>query len=403
MSTFKEILAKNIKTTRSYLSQLIDMLQEDISGSVSRKKYQHFVTGGIGPGVTSSLYQTVFDQDFSLQTSNPMFDVTFGLYQSGSIVATSRTGTDSTGKDLFPSSSLMMREKIDMYRQFSQMLLGSRDSQFTAPYGSSNASDAIDAALFISMKRLFSRDSIKRESFAMRFYTSASVIANPTGINQKPNLTITSTSGSTIYTDQGASNNRITTFGGAVGNIIDASNVNTTVGLLFYERGVAVFDIAKITSGSQFMSGTIDGMTSTGYQVLGGARTETSQTAKLIPDFLVSGSMDNVIDHFCMTRFQSGSQTAITFQNTTNINSTLIVVNADQDEFNYSSNPTFVDANNRINVIDAGQEDVQQTFTYVTTIGLYDANDNLLVVGKLSRPVEKSPERPLSFTLRLDF
>lgn len=403
MAVYKEILQNNIKSAPSSLTQLIDMLQEDISGSISRKKYQHFVTGGIGPGVTSSLYQTVYDQDFTLQTSNPMFDVTFGFYQSGSVVTATKTGTDSTGKELFPSSSLMMREKIDMYRQFSQILLGSADSQFVAPYGSSTTSDAIDTAVFITMKRLFARDGIKRESFAMQFYTSASVIANPTNNVQKPNLIITSTSGSTIFTDLGSSSNRLTSFGGAVGNVIDASNPNNTMGLLFYERGVLVLDMAKITSGSQFMSGTIDGITTTGYQVLGGARTETNQKAKLIPDFVTSGSMDNVIDHLCATRFQSGSQTAITFQNVTNINATLIHVTADADEFNYSSNPTFIDANNRINVIDAGQEDIQQTFTFITTIGLYDANDNLLAVGKLSRPVEKSPERPISFVMRLDF
>ena len=70
MATFKEISAADIKTSRSSLNQLVDIIQEDISGSATRKKYQVFVTGGVGPGVTSLLYQTVFDQDFSLQTSN---------------------------------------------------------------------------------------------------------------------------------------------------------------------------------------------------------------------------------------------------------------------------------------------------------------------------------------------
>jgi hypothetical protein len=54
-------------------------------------------------------------------------------------------------------------------------------------------------------------------------------------------------------------------------------------------------------------------------------------------------------------------------------------------------------------VIDQGSETEQQTFTFVTSIGLYDANDNLLAVAKLSRPVEKNPERDLTFRVRLDF
>ena len=113
MATFKEISAADVKTTRSVLNQLVDVIQEDISGSATRKSYQMFVTGGVGPGVTSSLYQTVYDQDFSLQTANSLFDLTVGLYHSGSTVMSSSTGQDSNGKLLFPSSSLMMREKVD--------------------------------------------------------------------------------------------------------------------------------------------------------------------------------------------------------------------------------------------------------------------------------------------------
>ena len=71
------------KSSRSILNQLVDVIQEDVSGSVTRRKYQVFVTGGIGPGVTSSLYQTVYDQDYSLQTSNPMFDMSVGLFSCG--------------------------------------------------------------------------------------------------------------------------------------------------------------------------------------------------------------------------------------------------------------------------------------------------------------------------------
>ena len=93
----------------------------------------------------------------------------------------------------------------------------------------------------------------------------------------------------------------------------------------------------------------------------------------------------------------------MTFQNVTNINSTLVFCRAESDEFNYSSNPTYTDTTNRIVVIDVGQEDTQQSFSYVTSVGLYDSNDNLLAVAKLSRPIQKSPERDLTLRVRLDF
>jgi hypothetical protein len=402
MATYKALEPSDIKTARSFLSQLIDVIQEDISGSTSRRKYQVFVTGGVGPGVTSSLFQTVYDQDFTLQTANPVFDCTIGLFPNSTIVSQSLASIDSVGKELFPSSSLMMREKLDNYRQFSQLLLGDADSQFVAPYGSNSADDKIDAAFFVAFKRLFSRDSIKRESFAMRFFQTAS-LCRYDGAPDVPNIYSTSELGMSVYTDIGASTNKLTEFGGQLGNIVDAADTNRTVGLLFYDRGIAVLDLEKITSASQFISGNIDAMTPTGLSVLGGPGTETAGTSKFIPDFVVSASIDNVVDHICATRFSSGSQTAITFQNTTNINSTLVFCRAAADEFNYSSNPTFTDDNNRIVVIDQGSETEQQTFTFVTSIGLYDANDNLLAVAKLSRPVEKNPERDLTFRVRLDF
>ena len=84
---FKTISSADIKTTRTNLNQLVDFVEEDISGSATRRSYQMFVTGGIGPGVTSSLYQTVYDQDFSLQTSNPMFDITVGIFSGSSSVS----------------------------------------------------------------------------------------------------------------------------------------------------------------------------------------------------------------------------------------------------------------------------------------------------------------------------
>ena len=93
MANFKTISADDIQTSTSVLSQLVDVIQEDISGSSTRKKYQVFVTGGLGPGVTSSLFQTVYDQDFSLQTSNAVLDMTIGLFESGSTVTDCPTGS----------------------------------------------------------------------------------------------------------------------------------------------------------------------------------------------------------------------------------------------------------------------------------------------------------------------
>lgn len=395
MAIYKEILNSDIKTARSYLNQLIDVIQEDISSSVSRRKYQHFVTGGLGPGVTSSLYQTVYDQDFTFQTANPIFDVTVGLRPGGTTVSTVQTSVDVSGKELFPSTSLMMREKMDVYRQFAQVLLGNASSSFVFPYNSTSAADVVDSAMFVSYKRLFSRDSIKDKTYVTQFYLSASSGASTTNIDK------TSVDGAKLYTDYDSTGTKLIDVGGSHANIVDSSNTSNVVGQIYYERGIAIFNLEKIISGSQKVSGTIKSASATGYSVIGSSA--GNPNAKFIPDLMTSGSIDDIVDHLCGCRFQSGSLSATTFQNITNINSTLIFCRAGADEFNYSQNPTYTDSDNRLVVISPGQENSERSFTFITTIGLYDINDNLLAVSKLSRPIEKNAETDLTFRMRLDF
>lgn len=425
MPTFKQLSSRDISTTKSFLNQLVDVIQEDISGSTTRKKYQVYVTGGVGPGVTSSLFQTIFDQDFTLQTANSVLDLTVGLFSGSSAVTGSSTGVDSAGKVLFPSTSMMMREKVSNYRQFAQLLLGDANSTFYSPFSNyvaatsatddRAATDVIDEALFITFKRLFARDKIKRETFAMKFYRSAShayeELTRDTDVGtgtRKPNLFQTSESGSAIFTDVGSSLNLEMSYGGNVGNIVNSENTLENVGLMFYDQGIAIMNLNKVISGSEAVSGTVSALNnsliggSRGRMVIGGGN-GANPNARFIPDFMVSASIDNIVDHFASCRFSSGSNTAMTFQNLTNINSTLIFCRATADEFNYSSNPTYTDSDNKIRVIETGQEATQKAFSFITTVGLYDAKDNLLAVAKLSRPIEKNDEKDLTIRVRLDF
>jgi len=391
------------------LNQLVDFIEEDVSGSSTRKTYQVFVTGtNADTGVTSSLYHTVFDQNHRLQTANELFDLTVGLFSGSNTVADANTGVDINGKLLFTSQSLMMREKINLYRQHAQLLLGDANSQFYAPFGSTDSSNAIDEALFVNFKRLFVRDGIKRESFAMRFYQSASAAQQiedaAIDTDGQDNIFRGTISGSVIFTDVGASANiERSQTGGSVGNIVNSSNTSENVGLLFYQQGIAIFDLAKITSGSQKMSGSISAVGNSNNSIVLGRAGQGNTDAKFIPDFLVSGSIDDIVKHIASVRFGSGSQTFLTFQNNTQINSTLIFCRATADEFNYSSNPTYTDSEGRILVIDESEQGIQKSFSFITTVGLYDANEELLAVAKLSRPIEKNDEKDLTMRVRLDF
>ena len=396
MATFKTISSADIKTTKTVLNQLIDFVEEDVSGSTSRKSYQVFVTSSGDSAVTSSLFQTVFDQNFTLQTANELFDITYGVFSGSSAVAAASTGIDTNGKILFTSQSVMMREKINVYRQFAQTLLGNSDSRFRAPFSSTSAVNDIDNPLFLCFKRLFVRDGIKRETFAMRMFQSCSTI-NPgeTRDNIFGQTAAHPSSASVIFTDVGAASSiERSQFGGDVGNIVLSSDTTQTVGLMFYQKGIAVLDLRRSLDDTQIMSGTIDSV---------GTLSVTPMSASFLPDFVNSASMDDIVKHVATERFGTGSNTFLTFQNNTKINSTLVFCRATADEFNYSSNPTYTDSEGRVLVIDESQQGQEKSFSFVTTVGLYDANEELLATAKLSRPVEKNDEKDLTFRVRLDF
>jgi hypothetical protein len=241
--------------------------------------------------------------------------------------------------------------------------------------------------------------------------TTTGIDNNYTGSN----LFITSVSGSTIYADVGSSTTQLKYFGGDVGYIKNTSNTSEYVGLIWYDHGLMVLDMGRVFASNQHMSGAIDAMSNVASSVYGnstnigqvmlgnGTKGSDNRNAKFIPDLVVSASIDDFVDHIASTRFSSGSITAATFQNVTGINSTLIFCRATADEFNYSSNPTFRDSNGNIVVIEPGNSTGQRSFTFVTTVGLYNSNNELLAVAKLSRPVEKNDEKDLSVRVRLDF
>ena len=409
MAYFKTIDPSDIKTTTSYLNQLIDVLESMMSGSYNRRKYKVFITSSVDPGgithsVTGGLFQTVYDQDYSLATANPVLAMSVGLFSGSDTVADAVTGIDSFGKLLFSTSSLQMREKISVYRENAAKLLGDADLQFSSPFTSPGATDYIDEALFLSFNRLFFRDQIKKETFAIQLYTSASTTA------AVPTITTGSEAGRVIFSDIGAASATEVAYGGTVGNVVNSSNTDQKVGLVFYDSGIVVLDAKKIISGSQLASGTISAVTGSVTPALSnktimgsGSFPDSNVNAKFIPDFFVSASIDDIVDHFAMTRMGSGSNTVTTFQNITNINSSLVFCRATADEFNYSTNPTFTDTDGRIVVIDEGEETTQRSFTFITSVGLYNAAGDLLAVAKLSRPAEKNNERDITIRVRLDF
>jgi hypothetical protein len=75
-------------------------------------------------------------------------------------------------------------------------------------------------------------------------------------------------------------------------------------------------------------------------------------------------------------------------------------------DFNYSNNPTYVyDGTDGIHSAGTiyNADFITNPTTYITTVGLYDDNNELVAVAKLSRPAMKTFDNELLVKVRLDF
>ena len=91
--------------------------------------------------------------------------------------------------------------------------------------------------------------------------------------------------------------------------------------------------------------------------------------------------------------------TNISFNNTIELNSTIYFCRINHNEFNYSANPTYVSGSKL--VVKNNVNDLP--ITYITTVGLYSSDNELLAVAKLSEPIRKDPNTELTLRVRLDY
>ena len=397
---------------KSNIRQIVDILQVDIASKYdtvsggqttttptnTRKKYEVFVTGGLdlSGSVTSSLYQTVFDQDHTYQTSNEMLDLTIGSFSQKNSDGTETINgiditPDASGKLVFDNTTLMMREKSNIYKQYAHYLLGNSDSAFHVPYESTNENDRIDYALFINFKRLFVRDGLDKEQFSIKIHKSLDDADSST--NNISGSISSSNADFKLYSDVGSSSNlNVSPISGHIGSI-SVDGDSTKVGLIFYNKGIIVLDAEKVFTSTDHIVGPISSVNNSNNVV--------DFNNDFIPNFWISGSIDNIIDHISDTRFGRDNKSAVGFINQTSINSTIHFCRVGPNDANFSTNPTYIDEDGNIRCI---QEKGDDPFTYVTTIGLYGAKDDeLLAVAKTSRPIEKNPEVDLSISVRLDY
>jgi hypothetical protein len=87
------------------------------------------------------------------------------------------------------------------------------------------------------------------------------------------------------------------------------------------------------------------------------------------------------------------------FNNTTELNSTIYFARLNNNEFNYSANPTYLNESK----IRVKETTLDAPVSYITSVGLYSADNELLAQAKLSEPVRKDPTNEFVLRVRLDY
>jgi hypothetical protein len=85
---------------------------------------------------------------------------------------------------------------------------------------------------------------------------------------------------------------------------------------------------------------------------------------------------------------------------TENVSTSHYFVRANNREFNFSNNPTFVTGQVGQFVNASFEKDPK---VYITTVGLYDDGNELLAVAKTSQPIAKSFDKEIAIRVKLDF
>jgi len=356
-TTYKAFLNNDIVSTRTMLHEAIP-----ITGSIVSGTYGTFPDETNIKNYAHGMFQSVYDYPYLSSSANHIFDLTVGYsVQSG----------------LSGAASIQNAKKLNLYNQMAQVLMGYDATGSILRFDQDGNIDAggtkHDACIFINFARLLTKDEVKKGSFSIKLGGDSTFATANSSL-----LTIT---------DAGAENSYFVNSPAGEYGILSCStggayqaSAEGRVGLIFYQAGIAVL------TASVFLADSLPG------GVL--ATTAGMDTAGLSITQLLTGSAITASCNALRHRWSDNS-----YNNTTELNSTIHFCRINNNDYNYSSNPTYLSASKMVvknNTLDA-------PVSYLTTVGLYSADNELLATAKLSEPLKKDPTNEMTLRVRLDY
>ena len=305
----------------------------------------------------------------STQIGATSADYYYDIYNTGSTIQGSRVQFSVAYADKKGSGSLLYNSNVDgkspsstIYGQYRNLILGDEDTDFT--FGTETS----EYFYVLAIDRARYKEKLLPGTLDLKLMVSSSGAT----LNLTDNSNIVTT---TTFADAGRVYELIT---GSLGTIsTGAKNTNgytTTAG----SYGKLLPDVGLVVLNGK----ALDAATSAGG--LGMSINRSSD--------VVGGNNGKAYDVI-----RDGANFRIQSEET--ITSNFIFVRARNSEFNYSTNPSLITGSGEIrhNVM------VNSPQSFITAVGLYNDNNDLLAVAKLSRPLLKDFTKESLVRIKLDY
>ena len=330
-------------------------------------------------------FKTVSTQQFNLQNDGHPFAATYPLsaslhkyyfsstskkFTTSSYFATLTGGDPITGS---VTKLAALKNTMNHYAMHNENYLMS--SSVRNLLASSSAAGSLEGGVgLVSIPTIIYGDSIKKGSVDLQFYVTGTLIGR---------LRDTTRNGDLIQT-------------GPVGS----NGSGSVAGVALYNEGFLV-----LTGSWDISNGE--------YTEPAGYGTSTSQPTWVNFAQCISSSAPEA----------SGSTFVVDFTGSHKIPTLTLFVNAPKNLVNHSNNPTYRDKTSQLvvstgstgyienaktlinNIVSSSYNDPTGSFektTYISKIGIYDKNKNLIGIAKTATPVKKTQEREFTFKLKLD-
>jgi hypothetical protein len=277
------------------------------------------------------------------------------------------SGSDSSGQ-LNDSPSRAV------YSQFKQLLLGPTDTRFTTA-----GSGSTDSIYVVNFKRNRLKERLDAGNFELPLTNITSRATNATGSVVVGTRVVTLIDDSSIKAASVGSSGKVLNIvsGSVNGGVYNPSNP-VYFGLVYPDYGTMILDGKMLDQHLGFVTNVSSSSEGNNHFAL---------------HHSISGSA-------LFTDPTTGDPYGFIARNSEKVTSTHYFVRIKNAEYNFSNNPSYVTGS----VGQLGQSTfINDPKTYVTTVGLYNDNQELLAVAKLSKPLLKSFSRESLIRVKLDF